>query len=239
MECSVIVPIHNEAGVLPFLQARLAGVLRRLPATSEVIYVDDASTDRSGEILSGFQRECSFVRVISLETRGGQTEALRKGLEASRGRWVATLDADLQNPPEEILKLWREKEGFDYVAGSRRRRQDPWSRRLGSCLAFVVRFIVLSDRIRDAGCSLKVFKKDVFDEFPFSRNFHCFMSSWVQCRGFRYKVVPVEHHPRFAGRSKYSLFLMMTQGWRDLAKFYRFRKSYLEHRNRIFAGYLS
>lgn len=221
VSCSVIVPVHNESEVLVLLQTRIARALSLFPGEKEVIYVNDASSDGSGLVLDRFRRESSSVRVIALSARGGQAEAFHQGLVASRGEWVVMLDADLQNPPEEIKKLWQEKDGYDYVVGSRTRRQDPWGRRLGSLAAFIFRFIVLNDHIRDAGCSLKIFKRHIFDGFPFTRNSHYFMSCWVQRLGLRYKVVPVDHAPRLAGLSKYSSWVMAVEGWTDLWKFYR------------------
>ncbi len=137
MDCSIIIPVLNEQGSLRLLQDRLDLVLKLLPGKNEIIYVDDGSTDKSLEILNDLARKYPYVKVIARSQRGGQSAALKEGLDASRGEWVAMMDADLQNPPEELLKLWKNKDHFDYVVGSRVIRQDSWARRVGSWLDFL------------------------------------------------------------------------------------------------------
>ncbi len=223
MDCSIIIPILNEQGSLRLLQERLDRVLKSLPGKNEIIYVDDGSTDKSLKILNDLAREYPYMKVIARPQRGGQTAALKEGLDASCGEWIAMMDADLQNPPEELLKLWNDKDHFDYVVGYRVGRQDNWSRRIGSWLAFFCRFILLGDRVKDAGCSLKIFRRRVFDEFPFGRNGHCFMTSWVQWHGFRFKVVPVAHERRLVGDSKYSWKALICDGWEDMLEFRKYK----------------
>lgn len=223
MDCSVIIPVLNEQGSLRLLQDRLDCVLKLLPGQHEVIYVDDGSTDKSLDILNDLAGEYPYMKVIARQQWRGQSAALKEGLDASRGEWVAMMDADLQNPPEELLKLWQDKDHFDYVVGSRVSRQDSWARCMGSWLAFFCRFIFLGDRIRDAGCSLKIFRRRVFDGFPFGENGHCFMTSWVQWHGFRFKVVPVRHERRRAGCSNYSWRALVCNGWRGLWDFRKYK----------------
>jgi glycosyltransferase involved in cell wall biosynthesis len=222
MDCSIIIPVLNEQGSLRLLQDRLDRVLKLLPGEHEVIYVDDGSADRSLEILNGLAREYPYMKVIARPQQGGQSASLKEGLDVSCGEWVAMMDADLQNPPEELLKLWQIKDDFDYVTGCRKSRQDSWVRCVGSWLAFFCRFVLLGDRVKDAGCSLKIFRRGVFDGFPFGRSGHCFMSSWVQRRGFRFKVVPVGHERRRTGSSHYSCKALICDGWAALWDFRRY-----------------
>ena len=226
MDCSIIIPVLNEQASLRLLQGRLEGVLKLLRVTHEIIYVDDGSTDKSLEILNDLAEEYPYIKVIARPQQGGQSAALKDGLDASLGEWVAMMDADLQNPPEELLKLWKIKDHFDYVAGCRKSRQDSYTRRVGSWLAFFCRFILLGDRVKDAGCSLKIFRRRIFDGFPFGRNGHCFMTCWVQWRGFRFKIVPVLHEKRWAGCSKYSWKALVCDGWVDLWDFRKFIYTY-------------
>ena len=223
MDCSIVIPVLNEQGSLRQLQDRLDRVLELLPGTKEVIYVDDGSTDKSLEILNEFAGKHPYVRVIARGQRGGQSAALKEGLDASSGEWVAMMDADLQNPPEELLKLWKDKDLFDYVVGSRASWEDSWTRRMGSWVAFFCRFIFLGDHAKDAGCSLKIFRRRVFDGFPFPRNGHCFMTCWVQWHGFRFKIVPVAYGNRLAGCSNYSWKALICDGWQDLLDFRKYR----------------
>jgi glycosyltransferase involved in cell wall biosynthesis len=230
MDLSIIIPVHNEAGSLTELHDRIDHVWSQIPGSREIIYVDDASADGSRQVLSGLCSEWGEVRVIPLAQRSGQSGALCAGFVASRGEWIVIMDADLQNPPEEIVKLWQSRDAADYVVGHRMSRRDTWTRQLGSWLAFAARFVILNDHIRDAGCSLKLCRREVLKGFPFSRNAHCFMSCWAQWRGFRCKVVPVSHAARRAGRSNYSLWTMGWEGWEDLWRFRSIKQAMIEEK---------
>jgi glycosyltransferase involved in cell wall biosynthesis len=226
MDCSIVIPVLNEQGSLRLLQDRLDRVLKFLPGhQNEIIYVDDGSTDKSLDILKDLAREYPYLKVIARPQRGGQSVALKEGMDASRGEWVAMLDADLQNPPEELLKLFMERDDFDYVVGCRVGRRDGWSRRVGSSLGYFFRFVFLGDRVKDAGCTIKVFRKKIFDGFPFGRDWHYFMTCWVQWRGFRFKVVPVAHEKRLSGHSNYTWKTLICHGWRGLMDFRKHKNS--------------
>src|SRR5229473_6515227 len=162
---SVVVPVYNEEAVLPSLFARLYPALDALGASYEVIFVNDGSADRSAALLrEQFQKRPDATRVILFSGNYGQHMAIVAGFERCRGERVVTLDADLQNPPEEIARfLAKMDEGYDYVGGVRRSRHDNAFRRIGSRAMNAVRSRITRIHMTDQGCMLRAYSRDIVD----------------------------------------------------------------------------
>ena len=198
-------PFHNERENLPELAGRLEKVVRALPGPAELVLVDDGSTDGGAETLKPVLKSGITVSVLHLEERRGLTTALYAGLQAAKGDVLATLDADLHNPPEEIPRLLSQLDDCDIVAGVRRRRDDDWLRRISSTIANNIRRFVILDHIQDIGCSLRVFRRETLKSFYPYTGMHRFFLAVAEHDGFKIKQVPVDHEARKRGKAKYGL----------------------------------
>ncbi|WP_130470810.1 glycosyltransferase [Candidatus Magnetaquicoccus inordinatus] len=210
-EISIVIPVYNEEPVLPLLFQRLFTVMDGLGRSYEIIFVDDGSRDRTAWLLQQqFQTRPDRTRVVILKTNFGQHAAVMAGFSHSLGRYVITLDADLQNPPEEIPKIIAKMdEGYDYVGSIRRKRQDVWWRQVAGRLMNHLRERLTRIRITDQGCMLRGYHRDVIAPLLSSQESFTF----IPALGFLYAghatEVVVEHEERAAGRSKYSLFSLI------------------------------
>ena len=223
-EVSVVVPVHNEAGnVLP-LVAEIVIALGGI-ASFEIVYVDDGSTDETPGKLAAAAQRTGTLRVLRHVRRAGQSTALRTGVQAARGRWIATLDGDGQNDPADIPKLLmrarevakqRGNEGV-LIAGWRSKRRDGWYTRWQSRVANAVRARLLSDDAPDTGCGLKVYSRSVFMALPHFDHMHRFMPALVKRAGGEVHSVPVNHRARASGRSHYGLLNRLWTGIVDMA----------------------
>jgi glycosyltransferase involved in cell wall biosynthesis len=216
MKCSVVIPLFNEEENLRPLHSRLHSVLESLSSPYEIIFVDDGSTDTSPEILKKLSQNHPAVRFISFRVNKGQSTALYAGFRASRGEWIITLDADLQNPPEEIPKLWELRNEADFITGIREKRRDTLLRKISSRIAKYFRSFTLGDTTQDTGCSLRMFKSEVVENLPYFRNFHRFFTFLAREAGFRVREVPLEHNERRFGTSKYTTLGRAKEGIFDL-----------------------
>jgi dolichol-phosphate mannosyltransferase len=220
---SVVVPAKDEAASLPQLIDEIARALRSLsdagprrPARFEIIVVDDASTDRTSSVLKGLAADYPELRGVVLEAGVGQSSATLAGIRAARGDWIATLDADLQNDPDDLIGLWEALPGHDVALGWRVDRRDDWSRRWISRWANRVRNGVLGQSIRDTGCSVRIFPREVALRLPTFRGVHRFFGPLLLREGCRLVQVPVRHRPRPHGRSHYNLWNRSLQVVVDL-----------------------
>lgn len=216
VEFSVVIPLYNEADVIAVIQRRLERVMSSLSQSYEIIYVDDGSDDASLASLQAIQKQSAAVKIISFKEHQGQSAALYAGFKAACGAWIITLDADGQNPPEEILRLFEFYPHFDFITGVRIQRKDSFFRRVSSQIARLSRIIVLGDTIHDIGCSLRMFRRDIVEQLPFFRNFHRFFPFLAKCRGFTIQEVAVEHHARLSGKTKYRTAKRLCEGIFDL-----------------------
>ncbi len=206
-ELSIIIPVYNEEECIHLLEEELRQVLERLPASTEVLFIDDGSTDRSFELLADLARRQPWARVIRLRRNFGQTQALAAGIDLARGETLVCMDADLQNDPDDIPRLLEKmEEGYDIVSGWRKRRKDPFlTRRLPSICAnwLIGRF--LGVRIHDYGCSLKAYDARVMKSLHLYSDMHRFLPALAWKCGARVGEIPVNHRPRVFGQSKYGL----------------------------------
>jgi undecaprenyl-phosphate 4-deoxy-4-formamido-L-arabinose transferase len=214
-ELSVVIPVFNEEQNIPELYRRLASVLETMPEPSEIVFVNDGSTDESGRLLEAIQRSDSRVTLVDLAYNAGQHAAVLAGFRVSRGDTVVTLDADLQNPPEEIPKLLTKiREGFDVVGGLRQRRQDALARK---ALGAVVR--VFSKNRTDYGCMLRAYRREIVRRVLRCGERSVFIPALAEMLARRVTEVPVAHEPRRFGRSRYSTLRLMRLGFDWLTGF--------------------
>jgi undecaprenyl-phosphate 4-deoxy-4-formamido-L-arabinose transferase len=208
---SVVIPVYNEETVLPALFARLYPALDALGASYEIVFINDGSTDRSAALLrEQFQRRPEVTRVILFNGNFGQHMAIVAGFEHCRGDRVVTLDADLQNPPEEIAHLLAEMDrGHDYVGTIRRQRRDSLWRRWASRAMNRMRERLTHIRMTDQGCMLRAYDRAIVDAIRQSRE----VSTFIPALAYSYAHNPVEievaHEERHAGESKYSLYQLV------------------------------
>jgi dolichol-phosphate mannosyltransferase len=212
---SVVVPSKNEAASLPQLVDEIAGSLRllcgerggpRRPAGFEIVIIDDASTDQTRSVLDDLALVYPELTGVLLSVGVGQSAATVAGIRAARGNWIATLDADLQNDPADLVRLWNALRGHDVALGWRVKRQDPWSKRVLSRWANRVRNAVLDQSIRDTGCSVRIFPRSLALRLPLFHGVHRFLGPLLLREGCRLVQVPVRHRARPHGRSHYNLW---------------------------------
>jgi undecaprenyl-phosphate 4-deoxy-4-formamido-L-arabinose transferase len=208
---SVVIPVYNEEAVLPALFARLYPALDALGESYEVIFVNDGSSDRSAALLRGqFELRSDVTRVILFNGNFGQHLAIMAAFEATRGERVVTLDADLQNPPEEIAKLLAKMdEGYDYVGSVRRARQDTVFRRSASRMMNALRERITRIRITDQGCMLRAYSHDIVAAINRCHEVNTFIPALAYTFAQRPAEIEVAHEERAAGDSKYSLYSLV------------------------------
>lgn len=206
-DISVFLPVFNEEPNLRPLHAKLDDALRQLGRTAEIIYVDDGSTDGSLDVLRGLARIDPRVRVVALRRNYGQTAAMAAGIDAARGRVLIPMDADLQNDPADIVRLLEKlDEGYDVVSGWRKNRQDKLvTRKIPSQIANRVISWIGGVPLHDYGCSLKAYRRESLEDVRLYGEMHRFIPIYASWAGARVTEIPVEHHPRTMGKSKYGL----------------------------------
>ncbi|HEX9106231.1 MAG TPA: glycosyltransferase family 2 protein [Longimicrobiales bacterium] len=200
---SVVIPVYNEEANVEELHARLCSVLGD---EAEFIFVDDGSADRTCEILRGLAALDPRLRLIRFRRNFGQTAALAAGIDHARGQLIVPMDGDLQNDPRDIPRLLEKlDEGYDVVSGWRRKRQDPFHRRLPSMLANRLISAISGVRLHDYGCSLKAYRRDVLEDVRLYGEMHRFVPIYASWQGAKVAEIVVDHHPRTRGKSHYGI----------------------------------
>jgi len=217
---SVVVPVYNELENLPELFERLKTVMEQRGESFELLFVDDGSTDGSVEWLTGLAEKHPFVGVVEFQANFGQHAAVFAGLEAATGDVVVTLDADLQNPPEEIPKLLDAlNDGHDVAAGWRTDRKDPLSRRLASSLVNRLMSYATGVRLHDYGCMLRAYRREVVDCLRHCPERSTFIPALANLYARSVVEVPVDHAQRAGGDSKYSFAKLLSLNYDLLTGF--------------------
>jgi dolichol-phosphate mannosyltransferase len=216
-DLSVVFPVYNEEENVPILLDEIARALDGKGWTYEMVAIDDGSADRSLEVLRSLKAKYPTLRVIRFEKNSGQTAALDAGWRGAQGRFVVSLDADLQNDPADIPKMMKELErtGADMVIGVRVNRKDTWSRRMQSKIGNSVRNWITGDRITDTGCSLKLAKREAIEPVRLFTGMHRFLPTLVRYAGFKVVEMPVNHRARQFGVSKYGAMNRAFKGFAD------------------------
>ncbi|MFN2238839.1 MAG: glycosyltransferase family 2 protein [Thermoanaerobaculia bacterium] len=216
-DLSVVFPVYNEEKNLPVLLDEIRSALDKHPWSWEVIAVDDGSKDASLDVLKQLRREYPMLRIVKLARNSGQTAALDAGWAAASGRYVVSLDADLQNDPADIPSMLRqlERENVDMVIGVRVDRKDSLAKRVQSRIGNSVRDWITGDRITDTGCSLKLVRADRIGRIRLFNGMHRFLPTLVRMDGGRVIEMPVNHRPRRYGQSKYGAMNRAVRGLAD------------------------
>ena len=218
-ELSVVVPVFNEQDNVAPLVREIVAALRGKVAF-EIVYVDDHSRDDTLAMLRGLKSEVPELRVLHHAVQSGQSTAIRTGVKAARGEWIATLDGDGQNDPADIPKLIAERAkaagDVKLFAGWRVNRQDTGSKRWASKWANAIRARMLRDDTPDTGCGIKLFERAAFLDLPYFDHMHRYLPALMQRAGWKTVSVPVNHRARTSGMSKYNNLNRALVGIRDL-----------------------
>lgn len=214
---SIVVPLYNERESLLELYERISNVLTRMNKSFEVIFVDDGSTDNSAEVISEMHSKDDRVKLIQFRKNFGKSAALAAGFAHCQGRCVITIDADLQDDPEEIPALIDKlDQGFDLVSGWKKRRKDPFRRRVASRFYNFVTSIISGIKLHDFNCGLKAYRYDeVVESLDIYGELHRYLPVLAHRLGFRVTEMEVRHHPRKYGSTKFGL-TRYARGFFDL-----------------------
>lgn len=215
MQYSVVIPVFNEERNIAPLYTELTSVMKKL-GSYEIIFVDDGSSDATFSRIVAVHARDTHVRAVQLRRNFGQSAALDAGISAAQGKIIITIDGDLQNDPADIPRLLKKlDEGYDVVSGWRWKRKDSFEKRFFTVFARFFRRFVIADRLHDAGCSLKVYRRECFDDFTLVGEMHRYIAELLHLRGFRIGEVKVNHRARKHGKTKYSLTRVL-KGFLDL-----------------------
>jgi len=216
VEISVVSPCYNEEDNLADLVGSIDGALAPLGRAFEIVIVDDASTDSSLSVLRSLLSAHPALRVLALARRAGQTNALDAAFKATRGRFIVTIDADLQQDPADVPRLLDMLSDCDMVTGWRQKRMDNLLRRVSTKIANYVRNRLSGESIHDSACSLKVYKRACLERIRLYNGLHRFMPTLAKMQGFSVREVPVSHRPRTRGKAKYGVFNRVFRAFADL-----------------------
>jgi len=206
LNISVIIPLLNEAESLEELHQRLTEVLETLGQSFELIFVDDGSNDNSFEVLKGLHANDQHVRVIQFRRNYGKAAAIYAGFQQVRGEIILTMDADLQDLPEEIPRLVAKlQDGYDLVSGWKIKRRDPFSRKIASRLFNLTVSLLTGIRLHDFNSGFKCYRKEVTQEIKIYGELHRYIPVLAAWKGFKISEVEVQHRPRRYGRSRYGM----------------------------------
>lgn len=217
---SVVVPVFNEADNVAKLVDEIAIALRG--EAYEMIFVNDASTDATLTVLKDLKKNYPALRPISHRKNAGQSRAVRSGVMAAKGEFIATLDGDGQNDPADIPALYKQitrldaPEDLALIGGRRAKRQDSWAKKFGSRFGNGVRKWLLKDQADDTGCGLKVFRREAFLRLPFFDHVHRYIPALMLREGYRIEFCDVNHRHREFGVSKYTNFGRLMVSFSDL-----------------------
>jgi glycosyltransferase involved in cell wall biosynthesis len=214
---SLVIPVYNEEENLERLFAEITDNMKSVTDDYEVVLTNDASTDRSWEILLKLAERDPRWHIQRFESNCGESAASYAGMRAASGDIVITLDADLQNDPRDIPQFLEAMKDADCVCGSRvHQRADNWLRRISSTLANWVRNKLSDENITDAGCTYRAFKRECLDGVQFWRGAHRFMPTLFRMKGCKVVEIPITPRERFAGESKYGVWNRLFKSFTDL-----------------------
>jgi dolichol-phosphate mannosyltransferase len=216
---SLVVPCYNEEGNLRALLAAIGQAADCLKVSYEIIVTDDCSRDDSWNLLKEFAAADPRVRAQRFALNCGESAASWAGIKAARGRYVVTLDADLQNDPAELPKFLRALQTFDCVCGTRvamRGQGDSFVRVASSRIANAIRNKVSGENVSDAGCTYRAFRRECVAGLKFFSGMHRFLPTLIKMEGFSVTEIPITNHPRFAGRSHYGVWNRLFASFYDL-----------------------
>jgi glycosyltransferase involved in cell wall biosynthesis len=218
-ELSIVVPCHNEEGNLPMLAKAIGSALDPLGIPFEVVVTDDCSSDNSWAVLKDLAAADPRWRVQRFAFNCGESAASWAGMQAARGRYLVTMDADLQNDPRDLPSFLQALKKFDCVCGTRvetRGQGDNFVRIASSRIANWVRNKLSGENISDAGCTYRAFRRECIADVKFFKGAHRFLPTLIKMEGFTVTEVPVTNNPRLAGRSHYGVWNRLFKSFADL-----------------------
>jgi len=226
---SLVIPAYNEQENIPVLLERVGAALMQTGKDFEVLIVDDGSTDSTPKLLEEGMQKYPWLRILRMAKNGGQSAAFEAGFKAARGEVIATIDADLQNDPEEIPRLLPMLDGYDMITGWRKDRHDTSFRRLQTKIANRIRNWLSDETIQDSASSLKLYKRHCVEGLKLFNGMHRFFPTLVKMRGFTVLETPVKHSQRYAGTAKYGLRNRAWRAFIDLLAVRWMKKRYLKY----------
>ena len=218
-QLSFVIPCHNEAANLRPLVSAIREVVEPLKLSYEIVITDDRSTDNSWTVLKELTASDSRVRGLRFARNAGQSAALWAGMTAAGGRYLVTLDADLQNDPRDVPKFLEALKHHDCVCGSRvaaRKQGDSFIRIASSRIANWVRNKVSGETISDAGCCYRAFKRECIDNLKFFKGMHRFLPTLFKIEGYTVTEIPIRHNPRASGQTHYGVWNRLFASFYDL-----------------------
>ncbi|MCK4462868.1 MAG: glycosyltransferase family 2 protein [Candidatus Omnitrophica bacterium] len=224
-DISIVIPAYNEEKSVEALYKNIRTTLERMSISFEAIYIDDGSKDKTFDILQKLHEKDNRVKIIKFRKNFGQTAAIDAGFQHAKGTIVISIDADLQNDPNDIPKLLRKlEEGYDVVCGWRYKRMDPTPKRIASFFANLLRRAITGEKIHDSGCSLKAYKRKCLGDLALFGEMHRFIPALLNWHGYKITEIKVGHTERPFGKSKYGM-KRLIKGLLDLM-FVKFWISY-------------
>ena len=218
-EVSVVIPCHNEQDNLRPLVAAIRAALEPLKISYEIIFTDDCSADNSWNVLKDLAANDARIRAQRFAFNCGQSAAQWAGMKAARGKFIITLDADLQNDPQDLPKFLEALKNFDCVCGTRveaRKHVDGFVRIASSHIANWVRNKLSGETISDAGCCYRAFKRECIADLKFFKGMHRFLPTLFKIEGFTVTEIPIRHNPRAAGQTHYGVWNRLFASFYDL-----------------------
>jgi dolichol-phosphate mannosyltransferase len=226
---SLVIPAYNEQENIPVLLERVGAALAQTGRSFEVLIVDDGSTDSTPKLLDDGMQKYPWLRVLRMARNLGQSAAFEAGFKAARGEVIATIDADLQNDPEEIPRLLPMLDGYDMITGWRKDRHDTGFRRFQTRIANRIRNWLSDETIQDSASSLKLYKRHCVEGLKLFNGMHRFFPRLVKMRGYSVLETPVKHSQRYAGTAKYGLRNRAWRAFIDLLAVRWMKKRYLKY----------
>ncbi len=220
LKFSLIIPVYNESENIMTLYNEI-NLSESYEYLNNIIFIDDASKDNSLIILNKISKKDKKVTVLKHDINKGQSKSIKTGIDFSNDKYVITLDGDGQNDPNDIIKLIKILEkntNISLVAGIRINRKDQFIKKYTSIVANKIRRIILNDECDDTGCSLKIFDKEIFINFPFFKGVHRFLPALFKGSGYKCYFINVNHRPRMQGNSNYGTFDRLFVGIRDILR---------------------
>jgi len=206
LDLSAVIPLFNEAESLAELSAALRQVLEGMKLKYEMVFVDDGSTDNSFKILQEMHELHRQIKVVRFRRNFGKSAALSAGFQAARGKLIVTMDADLQDDPEEIPRLMEKlREGYDLVSGWKKKRYDPLSKTIPSRFFNFVTAKLTGIKLHDFNCGLKIYRAELAKELSIYGELHRYVPVLAHWAGFQVGEIVVRHHPRKYGKTKFGL----------------------------------
>ncbi|BAI80455.1 dolichol-phosphate mannosyltransferase [Deferribacter desulfuricans SSM1] len=213
---SFVIPVYNEEENIKPLYSEITAVAKKLGYDYEIMFVDDASNDNSFKLIKELSSQDSHVKYVSFAVNCGQSAALYAGFQNSSGDVIITMDADLQNDPNDILEMIKYYPEYDVVNGWRYNRQDSLSKKIGSKIGNFVRNLLTKETIKDTGCALKILRGDMVRRIKMFKGLHRFIPTLMRLEGAKVIEVKVNHRPRIYGQSKYTNLRRAIEGFYDL-----------------------